>query len=235
MTPTIFLTYFDPTRTGRFEPILRTWFERYKQSGCTLPVWLLSDLLTVPPDMPFAGKVVVGPSAFSDVMRTGNAFDYKSALICAALPLLPPGAVIMDVDAVFVKDPTTYFAALADEPFAMPPDSGRRRIPWKGSHGESIPEHSSSVMIFGDDSAGMREALVDNYRKAWEWLAQHDDARGIIDAIREQRAWSLVHFWSDACLMDERLNWSPYHYQDNPEAIILHHHGAKKFTDLTPQ
>jgi len=240
----IFVTHFDLDGSGRFLPILASWLDHYRRSGSTLPVSILTDERTklpnyASPEDSIALEIVMAAhrvstdlvDAHRDLCRPGNVYDYKSALICAALPHLPADSIIMDSDALVMRDITQRFDLFSGEPVAMPPDSGRRRIPWSGSHGKTIEEHSSSVLFFGDNSDGMREALVENYRRAWLWLDEHDDARGQIDKIREQRAWSLVHWWCDAVLMSEDVNWS-HNYKDASKACIIHYHGAKKLTRM---
>lgn len=223
MNPTLFVTYFDLDGTGRFLTILQRWFRAYNRSRCALPAVVLTNGLT---HVPYELRATRQPveARFRPLMRAGNVYDYKSALICSALPHLPAGAIVLDCDALFVADPTEALRQYTQELFAMPPDSGRRRIPYDSG----IPEHSSSVMVFGEALALMRESIVQSYVNAWEWLSKHDDAKGQIDKIREQRAWSLVHHWIDGTLMDERLNWSASHYAPNPDALIVHHHGSAK-------
>jgi hypothetical protein len=214
-------------------PILRSWCCHWRNSETRIPYQILTDRQTCER---LANKEIqrvdlrdFDPSPFADLMRQGNPYDYKSALICAALPHLPANSIIMDSDALIMRDITHRFDVVDGEPFAMVPDSGRRRIPWSGPHGKTIMEHSSSVMFFGTDDPVVRACLVATYRMAWHWLAANDDAKGQIEAIREQRAWSLVHWWEDAILMAEDLNYS-HTYKSHERAYVIHHHGAGKLT-----
>jgi len=237
-----FVTYFDRTGKGAYLPLLCSFFEYARKAGVPPECFnILTDERTHPSLKDFAhvGKLIVAPHAFADLMRPGNHFDYKSALICAALPLMPANSVILDCDMKIQHDPTDALFLYTFAPFAMPPDSGGRTIPWippewakSSSSAIPLPEHSSSVLVFGDSDPGIRGALVDNYRSAWNYLAHNDTARGLIDDIREQRAWSLVHYWTESPLLAAELNWSAYHWQQNAEAFMVHHHGAKKFKDF---
>jgi hypothetical protein len=236
-TITYFCLYFDRTGQKTYLPILHKWVAAYrKHVGKNAPIGVLTDTKTVSFGglAPYGDELdclMVDPRPFQDCCREGNHFDYKSALICAALPQLPPESVVMDCDAIIAKDPTAALEAYANEPFCMVPDSGKRSIPWRTAGGEiRVPEHSSSVMMFGGPkNAAIREALGIDYRKAWHWLQAFDDAKQkwLVD-IREQRAWSLVHHWSEATLMEPRLNWSIRHWGPSDDAFINHHHGDKK-------
>lgn len=235
---TYFVTYFSHSKDGKYLPLLRAWFRALRAVDTTTEAAILTDALTIANNGDVGREfgvqcLIVSPTPFKDCIRPGNHFDHKSALICAALPLLPRESVVFDCDAIIQRDPSNALEAYANEPFAMPPDSGKRTLPWRTAGGEiRLPEHSSSVLMFGSNCPAMREALVEDYRKAWHWLAGYDDAQGIICQIREQRAWSLVHYWAEGVLMEPRLNWSPYHWKPNADAFIVHHHGQKKFTDI---
>ena len=228
------LTYFSMSGNTSYEPFIARWLRRAESAGFCLPVSILTDLDT---DADHHGVPVVRADwrEHQDVVRAGNHFDRKSALICAALPSLPP-CVIFDLDTDIALNPTEELLAYWYEPFAMPPDSGKRTIPWKDERGQFIREHSSSVMVFGQpENEGVRHAIVDNYRCAWNWL--RENSTGLpkwLDAIREQRAWSLLHYWAKAPLMPETLNWSGSHYPPNPAAKIVHYHGGSKHTLLFP-
>jgi hypothetical protein len=249
---TVFVVYFagkDP----RFRPLLRLWLEYFQRSGCRLPLRILTDVATVRDHSAgpwvVADKLhdetrllglpctVVDPFEFTDLMREGNAFDRKSAIICAALPFLP-SCVIVDTDSFFVRDPTAALLANAVHEFAMAPDAGRRMIPLIGDM-----EQSSSVMVFGKavdyvaprglPSLGMTKArrfYGAAYRRAWHALADHpDEQHGLLSDIREQRAWSVVRFNDEAPLLPDTLNWSRFWGDDHGRALIHHAHGREKW------
>jgi hypothetical protein len=163
-----------------------------------------------------------------NIIRTGNVFDHKSALICAALPDMPP-CVIMDVDAYLLADPTAALLQYESGGIAIAPDAGQRTIQWPGN--STMPENSSSVMVFGK-TADIDQAVAD-YTKAWETLEEIDFNWGLQNTIREQVAWSVVAAQRDHAILPRTLNWSRFWGEPTPENCIIYHaHGAEKWKIL---
>lgn len=235
---TIFVTYFDFDGTGRFLPLLRRWLEYYQRSACKLPVEILSSVSHAPASHIDGVPVrVVDVREFAAVQRPGNPYDHKSAIICAALPHLPP-CVIVDCDVLFLRDPTEELLKFAHEPFAIAPDAGKRRIPMPD--GSTIQEESSSVMVFGDngctDPQLLRRDLVAGYVRAWAMLSKKDSPHGLVSNIREQRAWSVESHLRRAPVLPRSLNWSRFwQMPPPPEALIYHAHGQSKWAPTQPQ
>jgi hypothetical protein len=159
---------------------------------------------------------------FSAVMRPGNPYDRKSAMICAALPHLPPCAIV-DVDMEFLRNPWPVLEPYTRNSFAIAPDAGKRMIPVGPV---SYPEESSSLMLFGGTA---RKVIVEEYVRAWESLRFESNEHSLEFAIREQRAWSLVSRYLDEEVLPDSLNWSRFWGPPREDTCIVHHHGEAKW------
>lgn len=218
----IYVTFFgsDP----RFREMLRRFLDR--ASCYSGEIRILTDEHSMHISehrMHVVGDADLAP--FSAVMRSGNPYDRKSAMICAALPHLPPCAIV-DVDMEFLRDPWPVLEPYAQDTFAIAPDAGGRWIPKF-----DCPENSSSLMIFGSSPDLLsRDGLADEYFDAWQSLSEIDTSESSLEyAIREQRAWSVVaHAGGDPVLPDS-LNWSRFWGQPREDTCIVHHHGDAKW------
>jgi len=240
MTLTIYPIYYDFDGSTAFRPLLDRWIRYYERSGCPLEWRILTDVDT--------GAKLVGyhhnlsaptkeeVQAFADVIRPGNPFDYKSALICAALPNLPP-CVIVDVDTLWLQDPAPQLSAYADKLLMIAEDSGRRPISLEGS--KPMVEQSSNLMLFGEADLEEREWLVGAYQEAWNRLAasaQPQEQGGLGHTIREQRAWSVVFHEVMQCKpLPRELSWSLNWGKSPipPTVKLVHLHGQSKWNYFT--
>jgi len=220
--PTVFVVFFGNDK--RWVDLLTRWRETYKRSGCPWPVYVLTDLET---KLEWTACAKFCPWVHYKVIRPGNDFDRKSALICAALPFLPARSVVVDVDAFFLQDPSEMLAPYLDLPFAMGEDAGRRGITVKGIG--TVPEHSSSVMVFGDPEC--RRSLVAEYVQAWEELIDAPGESRLEVDIREQRAWSVVKHRTGAPLLPRELNDSRFWGGPTAATCIYHAHGREKWNE----
>jgi hypothetical protein len=216
----LFVTYFDDG-TAKFLPLLNRWLEYYAASGCNLPVSVLTDMTSPVPDGVHCFRA--DPEKYAEVMRAGNPFDRKSALICAALPELPVCTVI-DIDAFLFQDPTEQLMRYSEDDLAVAEDAGGRSIPLSGH-----PECSSSVMVFG--MCKDRSVLTGHYVDAWHALAHVDS--GLQQTIREQVAWSKVADDALYPVLPRCLNWSRFWGTPTAENCSIYHaHGAEKWGEL---
>lgn len=235
--PHVYVTYFEVGGNTRYRPLLHHWITEYDRVVSDgMRVSVLTDRDTDPESFSGMFYLDVDPSPFADVMRPGNHFDRKSAIIATALssPMMDPGpCLIMDCDAIVHRD---FTSALLDYlraplPISTPPDSGKRVI--KARSGHVVHERSSSVLLFGRATQDERRQIAHDYRTCWHYLGQTEPDAGLATTIREQRAWTLVHHLWGTLNLPDVWNWSPYHWKPNPDAYIVHHHGQRKFADLT--
>jgi hypothetical protein len=239
--PVVHVVYFagaDP----RFAEILGRWFEFYFASGCRWPVRVLTDMET---NLQPIGHLVqpravvqVQTKEWAPVMRANNAFDRKSAIICAALPALAARSVVVDSDAFFMRDPSDTLMSYTRVPFAMAEDAGGR---WIGLAEGTIREQSSSVMVFGEEAPGeteesprntrnTRKVLAAHYVRAWQELAKTPNQSALEMDIREQRAWSIVKHRTGAPMLPRTCNDSRFWSGPSASTLIYHAHGKEKFT-----
>lgn len=260
--PVVFVLYFAGG-DGRFADVLGRWFEFYHASGCPWPVRLLTDLET---SMRPIGHLVRTGAVFradaeehAGVIRPNNAFDRKSALICAALPRLPDRSIVVDLDAFFLRNPAAMLEPFTRMPFAMAEDAGGRFIHLAEG---TIKEQSSSVMVFGrtepdilspraqspegggesaddkdtgwdpEDVRNRRLVLVAHYLRAWRELAVTGNQSALETDIREQRAWSVVKHRTGAPLLPRECNDSRFWKGPTASTLIYHAHGKEKFGQM---
>lgn len=165
----------------------------------------------------------LNPYELPAIVRPDCPFDIKGALTLSAIRQLGR-CVIMDIDALLLKDPTTHLLAMnPHSPFGMALDGGARGII---GH-EHQKEHNAGVLYFGDKSGIGRSGLACLYLDAFRELT----ARGNSSTV-EQVAWSLVWHRLDtlglATLLPKVLNWSRF-WPASPETVVLHEHGERKW------
>ena len=208
----------------KYTRLLDLWLEHYWKSGCKLPLYILTNMECVLPKhllLPGMTVLRVDTEKHAALIRAHCPFDIKGVLILEALLQLSR-CVIMDIDALLLKDPTERLNHIGDTSFAMGLDGGNRDIPgcnWK--------EHNAGVMYFGNDSVPMRQAIITAYTSAYHELRARTDAGSL-----EQMAWSLVwhrmNALGQAKLLPMALNWSRF-WPACPATVVLHEHGEKKW------
>lgn len=211
MKPEILVTFFGGEAHADF---LRRWVDHFQASGCRLPARILSDK-----DRPGFGleTLIVDPSRFSEVIRESRPFDYKGALILAALDAVPGPFLVVDCDAFIVGDVEPELEAVAGKCVAIAPDTFEGRT--FEIYGRAVTEGCAGVLFFGGYVGGV---LDFGYRYLWHKLAAIDGGKGFHARMREQRAWSALA----SGFLPETLNWSSKR-EENPAAKIIHHHGPK--------
>jgi len=201
--------------------MVEVWLAYYLKSGCQLPVIVLTDMTTeIPASILPPGGNVTCLRFSTPVLRQGHPFDVQGALICQAARFLGP-LVVMDSDALMLRDPTAEFARLpASARIGMAPDAGGAPFVL-----------NAGVIYFGEATPLEREQLVHAYNDTFtQMLDGHAD-----NPLLTQLVWSaLWHRAADegrAYAMPARLNHSrlwPLH----PGVIIRHHHGTDKWQTL---
>lgn len=226
MTPIILVPFFGDT--AKFQPLLDRWVEAYKSSGCRWPWYTLGDQTEV-----YSRPAMrVDIAGFADVIRPGQPFDVKGALVCSAILKLGQPLFVLDADAFLAADPAAALAPFHDCPIAMPADHGavmywretRLRPPY-----ERVPKRCAGVQWFGP--AGDRTRLVAGYRRAFaELLAMprlpwHPQLHHLV----EQYAWSICAHRFGGRTLPPLLNWHEEHLGHHPGAVINHHYGHPKW------
>lgn len=221
----------------RFRPLLNNWIASYKQSGCRVPWFALSDQ----PETYDLPSMRVEIDGFRDLIRPDQPFDTKGALVCAALLKLREPVLVLDADAFLVRDPMPTLEPFMKAPVAMPIDHGAivfYRKPTFEKPLTGIRKLCAGVQFFGGDVKGDavvpscdRGRLVAGYRKAFEeiiamprlpWEPQ-------LSHLVEQYAWSLCAHRRGGQVLPGSMNWAPVHLGESPFAVVYHHYGHSKW------
>lgn len=218
--------------TEKFRPLLNRWIEAYKKSGCRIPWFTLSDL----PETYSMPSMRVDISGFSSVIRPGQPFDVKGALVCAALLKLEEAVLVLDADAFLANDPTETLAPFAAAPVAMPPDHGALlygRRPKMDEPYNDVRKLCAGVQFFG--AAPGRSRLVAGYRRGFEEimaLAPRVPWTPQLPHLVEQYAWSICSHRRGGQVLPGSMNWHAEHLGESPDAIVNHHYGHPKWKEL---
>jgi hypothetical protein len=114
-------TYFGNVQPdSQYAQMLRMFLQHYKESGCELPVAILTDTSTIIPrdviDLlgteergGYANKCVwrYDPTNLPTIVRQGMVFDVKGSLMLQAMHRLS-NCLCLDTDALLMKDPTLH-------------------------------------------------------------------------------------------------------------------------------
>ena len=216
-----------------FLPLVDTWLEVYRRSGCQYRVVIVTDLTAiVPPDsVPYdpngtepLSHLRIDVSLYPEILRKKRAFDMQGALSTQAIQILPR-CLIVDADAFFVKDPTPLIEELPHVIFGMGEDPAIRII-----HGlsEYVKECNAGVLYYGTDSREDRAELATLYRNTFKELQAAND-----NIFLEQITWSMVRHnlfkTGRACQLPRALNWSRMWGKNKNDYSIFHEHGPNKW------
>lgn len=212
----------------RVRPLLDKWIEAKARVAPNLTWFALTD---EPLDYstPFA---LVSIDGFRDLIRPGQVFDFKGALVCAALLRFSERLLVLDADAVLAKDPAPTLAAFSLVPISMPVDGGAicfSRSPFLEEPFAGIRKCCAGVQFFGDGNG--RSRLVAGYRKAWTELAAlpRPPWSPPLEHLREQHAWSIALRRRGGMYLPNAMNWAPHFYGESSDAVVNHHFGVGKW------
>lgn len=175
-------------------------------------------------------------SGYASVIREGQPFDIKGALMCEAAEAIDEPFLMLDSDALLMRDPSGLLTEFAGRTCAMPIDSGAILSGHKARMDEPfghVRKMCAGVFWFGD--TGMREVLGDEYRNAWRDLHVADCPwTPRLPHLLEQYAWSLAHHRLNGATMPGMMNWAPHITGDSDMAIVNHYFGHKKWNGKAP-
>ncbi len=174
---------------------------------------------------------------YADVMRDGQPFDVKGALMCEAALTIKRPFLMLDSDALLVANPSDVLDSLAQNAAcAMPIDHGAILSGHQLLCDEPFPtvrKMCAGVFYFGDVTR--RNALVGHYLMAWRELFHHDFPwTPKIPHLLEQYAWSLAHHRMNGATLPASMNWAPHIVGHSPHAIVNHLFGHKKWNGKAP-
>lgn len=230
----ILVPYFGDL--ARFRPLLDKWVASYVDAGMKRDrVVLLTDNKAGCEDSASANGIsIYAPdlSGFSDLVRPGQPFDVKGALVAAYLRDWSYPTLVLDADAVLVADPDKLLLPFKESPIAMPIDAGavtHGRAPRLRPPFESVRKKCAGVMWFGASEG--RSRLVAGYRRAFEEMRETLpwDGSAATPHLLEQHAWSVACHWRGGGTLPALINWSPRHLGDNAHAVVLHDYGLAKW------
>lgn len=174
---------------------------------------------------------------YSDVMREGQPFDIKGALMCEAALNIHEPFLMLDADAYLVANPSAILDKLADTPCAMPIDHGAILHGHKANMDfphQDIRKMCAGVFWFGDTFD--RRELVKNYLYGWKVLRDLNCPwTPCLPHLLEQYAWSFAHHHMNGATLPATFNWSPHILGDSPYAIVNHFFGHKKWNGKAPK
>lgn len=230
---------------AKFAPLLERWVQCWRAVGLTMesaPAVLLSDNPKVEEVATrFAvGSAIVDVSLYRDVMRPGQPFDLKGALVCEYLKRWQYPTLVLDADAFLVRDPRPALEPFRHEPLAMPLDQGSQ-VYWRKGTLDAPFAHvrrlCAGVQFFGVPSpAFSRRYITSRYLAAYKSLVAMPVLPWSppISALLEQFAWSVVAAELNAPILPAPLNWGRHHLGPNPAAVVHHYYDFHKWRDLPP-
>jgi len=223
---------------ARFRPLLDQWFDSYREAGLRNAgerVVLLSDVNVEEAARAYdCGACTVDASGFADLIRPGQPFDRKGAIVCSWLLEFPYTSLVLDADAFLVRDPEPTLEPFRDCPIAMPVDDGaliHLRTPTLEEPFAGIRKLCAGVMFFG---GGDRSRLVAGYRRAFEEIVALPKVPWSppLGHLVEQYAWSVCARRRGGKILPSSMNWAPSHLGENPFAVVNHHYGFPKWREL---
>jgi hypothetical protein len=144
--------------------------------------------------------------------------------------------LVLDADAVLLRDPSLVLSAFKDCPIAMPVDGGAimhgREAKLEAPY-SAVRKMCAGVMWFGaENNRNDRAALVMAYVHAHQQLMDMVKLPWAppLRHLVEQHAWSIVCHNMHGGLLPNALNWAPHFLGENPEAIINHYYGLGKWS-----
>lgn len=176
-------------------------------------------------------------SGYAEVIRAGQPFDIKGALMCEAAWAINRPFFMIDADALLVGNPSAALDAMGNTPCAMPVDHGAIVSGHKAlmdAPFSDVRKMCAGVFWFGDVTR--RAELVTQYKLAWRELLSHECPwTPCIPHLLEQYAWSLAHHRMGGATLPATLNWAPHIVGPSPHAIVNHLFGHKKWKGHAPK
>ena len=222
--------------SAAFVPLLVEWLDRYRRSGCWLPVVVFADL-TVPipsefkPFVEDSGEwfqyIRFDPTEYPRVLRPGKAFDAKGSIIIQAIQRVLGPLLIVDTDAFFVRDPKKLIDDLPDVRVLMGEDPITRYIGGVYDGDAAIRERNAGVLYFCEDDAYGRASIAAQYIHTFLELREANN-----NPMLEQCTWTMLARNHSTSMLPKALNWSYLWGRDDPETCILHEHGPQKWNRL---
>lgn len=225
MNPCIVVPYFgtDP----RYHKLLDQWVSQFFKLNCACPLAIISDESS-PCSYPVRRFDL---SKYKYWMRPNQPFDRKGALMCKAILNLSP-CLILDADALLMRDPTEALKPFENSICAMPLDLGANPNPNKPrkldrSYG-NITRTCGGVLWSG--SPNNAHFLVGEYLNAFQELREqmHLPWSPPIDCLIEQFSWSIALHRLMGHYLPETFNWPPHLCGPNENAIVNHYFGNRK-------
>jgi hypothetical protein len=237
----ILIPFFGDTR--RFRPLLDKWFESYRATGLNFdtarPVLLTDEegrhgavdaAYSHGTQNERCGLEMPDIAPFRDVIRPGQPFDVKGALVCGYLAAHPYPTLVIDADAVLRGDPAPVLSRFAGSSVAMPVDSGAivyYRTPVLDAPYATVRKMCAGVMWFGHSPT--RAALVAEYCRAFLELRDVIPWTPKLPHLLEQYAWSLVHHRRGAATLPHVMNWNERHLGPVDGIVVNHDYGHSKW------
>lgn len=238
---TIAVPYFG--ETAKFRPLLERWFAAARDAGVTHDVVLLTNEINAEhPEatmMHGCGVAHLDVSGFRDLIRPGQPFDMKGAIVCSYLLTHSDPVLVIDADAFMSQDPEPHLrkTGVWDAPIAMPLDHGAMmysRSPRMDPPYHAVRKQCAGVQWFGPDPHGARSRLVAGYRRAFLELTATDQVPWTpqLQHLVEQYAWSVCAHRRGGARLSVLFNWHEDHLGKVPHAVINHHFGHPKWANL---
>lgn len=214
---------------ARFRPLLDAWIAAKAKAAPDLAWFALTD---EPLDYG-TPNAVVSLEGFRDLLRPGQPFDVKGALVSAALLRFPEPLLVLDADAVLARDPRPGLAPFSGVSIAMPLDGGavmHGRAPLLSPPYGAVAKVCAGVQFFGMTPG--RSRLVAGYRRAFEELRALPRLPWSppLPHLLEQYAWSLAMNRRGGAILPVTYNWAPHFLGESPDAVVNHHYGFKKWS-----
>lgn len=177
-------------------------------------------------------------SRYADIIRPGQPFDIKGALMCEAALNIAEPFLMLDADALLVADPSPWVAPYELHTCAMPTDAGAILHGHKGmmdGHWQNVRKMCAGVFWFGDATGNKRAELVNEYRAAWHALKSADYPwTPRLPHLLEQYAWSVAHHKLGGATLAGCMNWPPHLCGKSELAVVNHYFGHRKWAGKGP-